>query len=113
MKAMFDAHVAPMIKAQSNSVFLAKTYNVTMVWKEFFPLYRQMQRDYPDIYIKNAATPPVEGESREKTHTIKVDFVLEAPTYEEAAAKMDAFLADYHRRIEACGGGKMELVSDS
>jgi len=113
MKAMFDAHVAPMIKAQSNSVFLAKTYNVTMVWKEFFPLYRQMQRDYPDIYIKNAATPPVEGESREKTHTIKVDFVLEAPTYEEAGAKMDAFLADYRRRIEACGGGKMELVSDS
>jgi nicotinamide-nucleotide amidase len=113
MKGMFDAHVAPMIESESTSVFLAKTYNISMVWKDFFPLYREMQNDYPDIYIKNAATPPVEGEDREKTHTIKVDFVLEAATHEEAVSKMEKFLADYHKRIENIGGGRMDLIRDS
>lgn len=110
MKGMFDAHVAPMIEGRATSVFLARAYNVTMVWKDFFPLYRDMQRDYPNVYIKNAATPPVEGEDRSKVHTIKVDFVLEAPTQEEAEANMDALLADYRRRMEAAGGGKMVLI---
>jgi nicotinamide-nucleotide amidase len=110
MKGMFDAHVAPMIEGTATSVFLAKTYNVTMVWKDFFPLYRQMQRDYPDMYIKNVATPPVEGEDRDKVHTIKVDFVLEAPTHEEAEAKMNAFLEDYMSRIKAAGEGRMDPV---
>lgn len=113
MKGMFDAHVAPMIESESTSVFLAKTYNISMVWKDFFPLYREMQDDYPDIYIKNAATPPVEGEDREKIHTIKVDFVLEAETHEEAVSKMEDFLADYHKRIENVGGGRMDLIRDS
>jgi nicotinamide-nucleotide amidase len=110
MKGMFDAHVAPMIEGTATSVFLDKTYNVTMVWKDFFPLYRQMQRDYPDMYIKNVATPPVEGEDRDKVHTIKVDFVLEAPTHEEAEAKMNAFLEDYMSRIKAAGEGRMDPV---
>jgi molybdenum cofactor synthesis domain-containing protein len=111
MKGMFDAHVAPMIQSESSSVFLAKTYNITMVWKNFFSLYRQMQIDYPDIYIKNAATPPVEGEDRGKIHTIKVDFVLEAPSQEEANKKMSELLEDYRNRIDAVGGGEMELIS--
>ena len=113
MKGMFDAHVAPMIESESSSVFLAKTYNISMVWKDFFPLYREMQQDYPDIYIKNAATPPVEGEDRDKVHTIKVDFVLEAATHEEADQMMEEFLADYYRRIESVGGGRMDLIRDS
>ncbi len=110
MKSMFDAHVAPMIAGTATSVFHARTYNVSMVWKDFFPLYRQMQTDYPDTYIKNAATPPVDGEDRDKVHTIKVDFVLEAPTLEEAEGKMDALIADYRRRIEAVGGGEVAPV---
>jgi len=113
MKGMFDAHVAPMIEGTATSVFLARTYNVTMVWKDFFPIYRQMQSDYPDMYIKNAATPPVEGEDRDKVHTIKVDFVLEAPTQEEAEAKMSEFLEDYRGRIEAAGGGRLDPVAPS
>jgi molybdenum cofactor synthesis domain-containing protein len=113
MKAMFDKNLAPMIESESSSVFLAKTYNISMVWKAFFPLYRQMQIDYPDIYIKNAATPPVEGEDREKEHTIKVDFVLEATTLEEDSKLMDDFLIDYSRRIEEVGGGRMDLIRDS
>jgi len=113
MKGMFDAHVAPMIQSQATSVFLAKTYHISMIWKDFFPLYRQMQIDYPDIYIKNAATPPVEGEDRDKVHTIKVDFVLEAPTHEQAVEKMEAFLADYKKRIDELGGGEMDLLSAS
>lgn len=113
MKGMFEAHVAPMIQSESSSVFLAKTFNITMIWKDFFPLYRVMQKDYPDIYIKNAATPPVEGEDRDRAHTIKVDFVLEAPEPEEAARQMREFLADYRNRIEAAGGGRMDLISDN
>jgi nicotinamide-nucleotide amidase len=110
MKGMFDAHVAPMIMSQTNTVFVARTFNVSMVWKDFFPLYRRMQVDYPDIYIKNAATPPVEDEDRDKVHTIKVDFVLEAPTFEEAQREMENFLAVYRRRIDEVGGGEMDLI---
>ena len=110
MKSMFDTHVAPMIQSRATSVFTARTYNITMVWKDFFPLYTQMQLDYPDAYIKNAATPPVEGEDRNKPHTIKVDLVLEGKTHEDAEAKMDALVDVYTRRIEAAGGGIMVLV---
>ena len=112
MKGMFDAHVSPLISSQATSVFLAKTVNITMVWQDFFPVYRQMQIDYPDIYIKNAATPPVEGEDRSRAHTIKVDFVLEAPTHDDAVKKMDDFLADYRNRINDVDGGVMTLISD-
>ncbi len=111
MKGMFNAHVAPMIMSQTNTVFVARTFNISMVWKDFFPLYRQMQLDYPDIYIKNAATPPVEDEDREKVHTIKVDFVLEAPTVDEAERSMDKFIADYLSRINEIGGGEMDLIN--
>ncbi len=111
MKGMFDAHVAPMIMSQTNTVFVARTFNISMVWKEFFPLYRMMQLDYPDIYIKNAATPPVEDEDRGKVHTIKVDFVLEAPTVDEAEASMEAFIKVYRERIKEVGSGEMELIN--
>ncbi len=111
MKAMFDAYMVPLIKSHSTSVFLAHTFNIRMVWKDFFPLYRDMQTDYPDIYIKNAATSPVEGEDRDKVHTIKVDIVLEAPSQDEADKQMKVFLDDYKRRIEKLGGGRMDLIS--
>ena len=112
MKGMFEVHVAPMIRSKATSVFLARTYNITMVWKDFFSLYRDMQNDYPDIYIKNAATPPVEGEDRDKIHTIKVYFVLEANTNEEAEKKMNDFLDDYLKRIKDISGGEIILVSE-
>jgi molybdenum cofactor synthesis domain-containing protein len=111
MKSMFDAYVADMIRSRATSIFLARAYNVTMVWKEFFPIYRQMQEDYPDVYIKNAATPPVEGEDREKVHTIKVDVVLEASTHGEAEERIERFLNDYKSRIEAIGDGSMEPLT--
>ncbi|MCK5670258.1 competence/damage-inducible protein A [Candidatus Bathyarchaeota archaeon] len=111
MKGMFDAHVAPMIMSQTNTVFVARTFNISMVWKEFFPLYRRMQVDYPDIYIKNAATPPVEDEDRDKVHTIKVDFVLEARTFDEAEASMEAFIKVYRDRIKEIGSGEMDLIN--
>jgi molybdenum cofactor synthesis domain-containing protein len=110
MKGMFNAHIAPMIKSHATSVLLAKTYNISMIWKDFFPLFREMQRDYPEMYIKNASTPPVEGENRNNVHTIKVYFVLEALTQEEAVKKMEAFLNDYRQRIQAVGGGRIELL---
>ncbi|MBD3204741.1 hypothetical protein GF319_00180 [Candidatus Bathyarchaeota archaeon] len=113
MKAIFNDHIAEMIKTHAHSVFLANTYNITMVWKDFFPLYRQMQNDYPDVYIKNAATPPVEGEDRNKEHTIKVDIVLEAPTEEDAQKEMSNLVLDYKTRIESLGGGRMQYIPDT
>jgi molybdenum cofactor synthesis domain-containing protein len=110
MKSMFDTYVAELIRSCSTSVFLARTYNVTMVWKDFFTVYREMQVDYPDIYIKNAATPPVEGEDRNKIHTIKVDVVLEAETQLEAENQMDLFLRDYRKRIDTIGGGRIDPI---
>jgi molybdenum cofactor synthesis domain-containing protein len=110
MKSMFDSYVADMIRSRSTSIFMARTYNVTMVWKDFFPVYRQMQEDYPDVYIKNAATPPVDGENRDKVHTIKVDVVLEAQTLDQAENQMELFLNDYRGRIDAVGGGRLDLI---
>ncbi|MBT3284456.1 competence/damage-inducible protein A [Candidatus Bathyarchaeota archaeon] len=113
LKGMFDAHVAPLIMNQTNTVFVARTFNISMIWKDFFPLYRQMQIDYPEIYIKNAATPPVEDSDRSNVHTIKVDFVLEAETSEIAEKTMKDFLADYMKRIDKIGGGEMLLIRSS
>jgi nicotinamide-nucleotide amidase len=110
MMGMFDSHVAPLIEKKSMSKFEARAINVKMVWKDFFPLYRQLQKDYPDMYIKNAATPPVNGEDRNKIHVIKVDLVLEAPTVKEAKNKMETFLDDYRKRIDAIGGGEISLI---
>lgn len=107
MKGMFEAHVAPKIEKLATSKFEARAVKVKMVWKDFFPLYRELQKDYPNMYIKNAATPPVEGEDREKIHTIKVHLVLEASNAAEAKKMMEAFLLDYQKRIDKVGGGEI------
>ena len=110
MKGMFDEHIAPLIEGKATSKLLGKTVHVSMVWQEFFPLLRDLQKDYPDIYIKNAATPPVRDELREDLHTIKVDIVVEASTVAEANDKMDAFLDEYQGRIDALSGGEILTV---
>lgn len=112
MKGMFEAHVAPKIEKLATSKFEARAVNVKMVWKDFFPLYRELQRDYPNMYIKNAATPPVEGEDREKIHTIKVHLVLEASNAVEAQKLMEAFLVDYQNRIDKVGGGEITPIEN-
>lgn len=104
MKAMFDKHVAPMIEERSSSKFLAETVNVRIVWKDFFPIYRQMQKDYPEVYIKNKATPPEAPEERKKIKEIKVDIVVEAAAKEEGEKKINAFMKDFENRIEAFDG---------
>lgn len=108
-RAMFDAHIAPLIEKEATSKRHAITVYVSMIWKEFFPLYRTLQKEHPDLYIKNAATPPVREENRDEVHTIKVDIVVEAPTVEEAMGRMDAFLAEYQKRINVSGGGKITV----
>lgn len=110
MKAMFNNHVAPLLEENASCRFLAKTVLVTMVWKDFFPMYRQLQRDFTDVYIKNVATPPTDDEERSKVKGIKVDLVLGAATQREAEEKMEAFLEEYQRRIDDAGGGKITLV---
>lgn len=107
MKGMFDQTVAPLLEEKTGCRLLARAVNVRMVWKDFFPVYRRLQRDFPDIYIKNAATPPQADEERVKVKEIKVDLVLEAPTQEEAEEEMDALLEEYQRRIDEAGGGEI------
>ncbi len=110
LKAMFDTHIAPRLREASHRSFLGRTYEVYMVWKEFFPLYREMQRDFPEAYIKNAATPPVEGESREEFHLIKVDIVVSGETMGEAEEKLERLVSEYRRRIQSTSGGWIKEV---
>jgi len=104
MKAMFDESVAPLIESRAQTRFTAKTMTAKVVFGEFFPIYRAMHTDYPDVYIKNAATPPEEDSERVKVREIKVDLVVEAPSVEECEALMDEVVSDFRRRIEGKNG---------
>ena len=110
MQGMFDAYIAPVVLAKAEHKLVARTYGVSMVWKDFFPVYTQLQTDYPEVYIKNAATPPESEEDRSKVKEIKVDIVVQGVTVEEAEVKMDAFMKEYERRVEAAGGGTFRRI---
>ena len=110
MQGMFDEHIAPVVEAEAKHKLLGHTYSVSMVWKDFFPVYTMLQVDYPEIYIKNAATPPEAEEERAKVKAIKVDIVVQGATMQEAEAKMGAFMAEYKRRVEAAGGGIIRRI---
>jgi hypothetical protein len=81
-----------------------------MVWKDFFPVYTKLQADYPEVYIKNAATPPEAEEERSKVKEIKVDIVVQGNSMHEAEEKMTSFMADYKRRVDATGGGTIRRI---
>lgn len=104
MMAMFDGYVAPFIEERSGSRFVARTVTARVVFKDFFPVYRQMQRDYPEAYLKNAATPPESPEGRLMVKDIKVDVVVGGSTRGEGEERMDRLLEDFRERIEAVGG---------
>ena len=104
MKAMFEEHVAPIIEEGSASRFVARTVTARVVFRDFFPVYREMQRDYPDVYIKNKATPPESAGGRLEVREIKVDLVVEGGTEEEGEARMEAVLGEFGRRLGAVGG---------
>lgn len=107
MKPMFDNSIAPFLKDLSEDCLKARTVMVKMVWKDFFPLYREMLQDFPKIYIKNAATPPQEEEKRHKVHGIKVDIVVRGSSPEDADRVMNDFLEEYRKRIKLAGGGEI------
>lgn len=103
---IFNEHVAHVIEAKSTQKLVGRTFNVTMAWKDFFVLYRQLQAEFPEIYIKNAATPPSkEDEDRSMVRTIKVDIVVQDETREKAERKMNEFVELYQKRIDATSGG--------
>jgi molybdenum cofactor synthesis domain-containing protein len=103
---IFNEHVAHVIEAKSTQKLVGRTFNVTMAWKDFFVLYRQLQAEFPEIYIKNAATPPSkEDEDRSMVRTIKVDIVVQDETREKAERKMNDFVELYQKRIDATSGG--------
>jgi nicotinamide-nucleotide amidase len=111
VQGIFNMHIAPIIEASSTHKLLGRTFTVTMVWKDFFNLYRQLQSDYPDIYIKNAATPPSLDNERELVRTIKVDVVVQAPTRIEAENKMVSFISEYKNRIKQLGEGEITEIN--
>jgi len=102
MKAMFDAYAAPLIEGRTSSRFAANTVVARVVFRDFFPVYRRMQADYPDGYIKNAATPPESPEERVKD--ITVDVVAEGGSREESRRILGEVLAEFDRRLEEVGG---------
>ncbi len=104
MKAMFDGYIAPMIAESATSRFLAKTVRVSIVWKDFFPVYRSVQDDFRDVYVKMATTAPLNMEEREKVRDIKIDLVVEGTSKADCERRMEAFLSDFKKRIEASGG---------
>jgi molybdenum cofactor synthesis domain-containing protein len=104
MKAMFDAYAAPLIEGRTTSRFAANTVVARVVFKEFFPKYLGMQADYPDVYIKNAATSPESPEERAKVKDITVDVVAEGESREESAKILDEVLAEFDRRLGEVGG---------
>jgi molybdenum cofactor synthesis domain-containing protein len=104
MKAMFDAYAAPLIEGRTTSSFAANTVVARVVFKEFFPKYLGMQADYPDVYIKNAATPPESPEERAKVKDITVDVVAKGGSREESAKILDEVLAEFDRRLGEVGG---------
>lgn len=104
MQAMFDGSVAPMIEERATTRFAAETVTARIVFRDFFPIYRQMQADYPGVYIKNAATSPEGPEERLRVRNIKVDVVVESATREESRALLGAVLEDFRGRLEGQGG---------
>ncbi len=104
MQAMFEEHVAPVIERKSGSRHVARTVIARVVFKDFFPVYHQMQKDYPEAYLKNAATPPESPKERSMVKDIKVDIVVEASTRDEGENWMHLILEDFKGRIEAVGG---------
>ena len=110
MQGMFNEHIAPVLEAEAKHKLLGHTYGVAMVWKDFFPLYTQLQKDYPDVYIKNAATPPEAEEERSKVKEIKGRYSRAGQLNAEAEEKMISFMAEYQRRIDAAGGGTIRRI---
>jgi molybdenum cofactor synthesis domain-containing protein len=104
MKAMFDAYAAPLIEGRSTSRFAANTVVARVVFRDFFPVYRGMQADYPDVYIKNAATPPEAPEERVRMKDITVDVVVEGGSREESEFILGEVLAEFGRRLGGVGG---------
>jgi molybdenum cofactor synthesis domain-containing protein len=104
MKAMFNAYAAPLIEGGTTSRFAANTVVARVVFRDFFPVYRRMQVDYPDVYIKNAATPPEAPEERLRVKDITVDVVVEGGSREESEGVLEEVLADFDRRLGEVGG---------
>ena len=110
MQGMFNEHIAPVVEAEAKHKLLGHTYGVSMIWKDFFPVYTQLQKDYPEVYIKNAATPPEAEEERSKIKEIKVDIVIQGETAKIAEEKMTAFIVEYKRRLDIAGGGLIRRI---
>ena len=104
MKAMFDAYAAPLIEGRTASRFAANTVVARVVFRDFFPVYRGMQADYPDVYIKNAATSPESPEERVRVKDITVDVVAEGGSREESGGILGEVLAEFDRRLGEVGG---------
>lgn len=110
MKAIFETHVKKIIEKEAPSKIIARTIMAKIIWKEFFPIYESLIHDFPHIYIKNNAVPPIRSEERDLVHEIYVDIVVEAPSMSECESEMRAFLNEFEKRLKSKGG---ELILKS
>ena len=104
MKAIFDAYAAPLIEGGTTSRFAANTVVVRVVFRDFFPVYRGMQADYPGVYIKNAGTSPEGPGERVQVKEITVDVVVEGGSREESEVTLGEVLEEFDRRLGEVGG---------
>ena len=104
MKVMFDAYAAPLIEGGTALRFVANTVVARVVFKDFFPVYRGMQADYPDVYIKNAGTSPEGPEERARVKEITVDVVVKGENQDECEVTLENVLAEFDRRLGEVGG---------
>ncbi|MGQ9679838.1 MAG: competence/damage-inducible protein A [Candidatus Bathyarchaeia archaeon] len=104
MKAIFETHVEKIIEEDTHSRRIAKTIVARIVWREFFPIYESLIRDFPHIYIKNKAIPPVKAEERDSMKEIQVDIVVEAQSVSECESKMRVFLEEFKKRLKIKDG---------
>lgn len=110
MKAIFEKHIEKIIEEEAPSKILARTVMARIVWKEFFPIYESLIRDFPHIYIKNKAVPPIRSEERELVHEIYVDILVEASSMSECESEMRVFLDEFEKKLKSKSG---ELILKS
>ncbi|MEM2892738.1 MAG: competence/damage-inducible protein A [Candidatus Bathyarchaeia archaeon] len=111
MKASFEDHVAPIIRAKTHKSLVARSIQLRMVWKEFFPLLDLLREHYPKAYFKPAATPPLRMDEREMEREIKMDIAVEAPSKEAGEALMEELLRELDERLRGLGGRILRATS--
>ncbi|MBS7638076.1 hypothetical protein KEJ49_04210, partial [Candidatus Bathyarchaeota archaeon] len=111
MKASFEDHVTPIIRARTHKSLVARSIHLRMVWKEFFPLLELLRERHPEAYFKPEATPPLGMDERGKEREIKMDIAVEAASKEAGEALIEELLRELDERLRGLGGRILRVAS--